>query len=142
MLEDLDKQGLIEWSSNGNPRKKIYYETQEGKRLQDIREFKDPQYPVYPTEKNFDLLDTIIKTSSNENSIVLDCFCGSGTTLYAAHLNNRKRIGIDQSGEAIKASIKKLKHLDDSLSIIHGEPHLFKAKSLSQIRKKVVAKSL
>ena len=40
----------------GNPRKIIYFDEQEGKRLQDIWEFKDPQYPVYPTEKNPDLL--------------------------------------------------------------------------------------
>ncbi len=75
--------------------------------MQDIWEFKDPQYPVYPTEKNPDLLDLIVKTSSNENSIVLDCFAGSGTTLKAAQTNGRQWIGIDQSNEAIKAIIKK-----------------------------------
>ena len=108
ILEQWDNDRLIEWSENGNPRKIIYYDEQEGKRLQDIWEFKDPQYPIYPTEKNADLLDIIIKTSSNENSIVLDCFCGSGTTLKAAHLNSRQWIGIDQSDEAIKATITKL----------------------------------
>lgn len=84
-LEKWDSEGLIEWSQNGNPRKIIYADEREGKRIQDIWEFKDPQYPVYPTEKNSDLLDLIIKTSSKEDSIVLDCFCGSGTTLKAAH---------------------------------------------------------
>ena len=83
-------------------KKKIYFDQQEGKRVQDIWEFKDPQYPLYPTEKNTDLLDLIIKTSSNKNSIVLDCFAGSGTTLKAAHINERQWIGIDQSEEAIK----------------------------------------
>lgn len=126
MLEERDRQGLIEWSSKGNPRKKLFYETQQGKRLQDIREFKDPQYPVYPTEKNSDLLDIIIKTSSNENSLVLDCFCGSGTTLFAAQLNNRRWIGIDQSEEAIKASREKLSTLDNRLSMVNSEAQLFK----------------
>lgn len=107
-LEKLDKEGLIEWSENGNPRKKIYFDEQEGKRIQDIWEFKDPQYPVYPTEKNPDLLDLIIKTSSRENSIILDCFCGSGTTLKAAQKNNRAWIGIDESDEAIKAVVDKM----------------------------------
>ena len=73
-LEQWDSGGLIEWSVNGNPRKKIYLDEQEGKRVQDIWEMKDPQYPLYPTEKNADLLDLVIKTSSNPNSYVLDCF--------------------------------------------------------------------
>jgi adenine-specific DNA-methyltransferase len=108
VLEQLDEDGLIEWSENGNPRKKIYFDQQEGKRIQDIWEFKDPQYPLYPTEKNADLLDLIIKTSSDKNSIVLDCFAGSGTTLKAAQGNERQWIGIDQSEEAIKTAISKL----------------------------------
>ncbi|HOV97926.1 MAG TPA: site-specific DNA-methyltransferase [bacterium] len=107
-LEEWDNKGLIEWSANGVPRKKIYAEERKGKRLQDIWEFKDPQYPVYPTEKNYDLLDLIVKTSSEEDSYVLDCFCGSGTTLAAAHLNKRKWIGIDNSEQAIEITKKKL----------------------------------
>jgi adenine-specific DNA-methyltransferase len=115
VLEELDADGRIEWSNNGNPRKKIYVEEQEGKRMQDIWEFKDPQYPVYPTEKNFDLLDIIVKTSSNENSIVLDCFAGSGTTLKAAQMNGRRWIGIDQSAEALKAIVNKLDTVESNL---------------------------
>ncbi|MDP2173919.1 MAG: site-specific DNA-methyltransferase [Candidatus Cloacimonadaceae bacterium] len=111
-LDKWDREGLIEWSSNGNPRKKIFAEEQEGKRVQDVWEFKDPQYPDYPTEKNADMLDLIIKTSSNENSIVLDCFCGSGTTLVASQKNNRQWIGIDQSDMAIQATRKKLASMD------------------------------
>jgi len=117
VLEQWDKEGLIEWSDNGNPRKKIYLDEQEGKRMQDIWEFKDPQYPVYPTEKNPDLLDLIVKTSSSENSIVLDCFAGSGTTLKAAQTNGRQWIGIDQSDEAIKAIIQKLDSVEGNLFI-------------------------
>ncbi len=115
ILEQWDKDGLIEWSSKGNPRKKIYFEEQEGKRLQDIWEFKDPQYPIYPTEKNIELLDTIIKTSSCEDSIILDCFAGSGTTLKASQNNNRNWIGIDQSEESIKSIIKKLNMSENNL---------------------------
>lgn len=114
-LEQWDNDGLIEWSANGNPRKIIYFDEQEGKRMQDIWEFKDPQYPVYPTEKNPDMLDVIVKTSSNENSYVLDCFCGSGTTLKAAHNNGRNWIGIDQSDEAIKATTAKLHSIEGEL---------------------------
>ena len=117
VLEQWDNDGLIEWSNNGNPRKKIYFDEQEGKRMQDIWEFKDPQYPVYPTEKNSDLLDIIVKTSSNENSIILDCFAGSGTTLKSAQTNGRQWIGIDQSDEAIKAIINKLDGVEQDLFI-------------------------
>jgi len=114
-LEQWDKDGLIEWSKTGNPRKIIFADEKEGKRVQDIWEYKDPQYPTYPTEKNQDILDLIIKTSSNEGSIVLDCFCGSGTTLKSAHELNRKWIGIDQSELAIKAAIGKLASIEGNL---------------------------
>jgi len=54
-------------------------------------------------------LNLIIKTSSNENSYVLDCFAGSGTALQVAQLNNRRWIGIDKSIEAIKIIRSNLK---------------------------------
>ncbi len=133
VLEQLDNDGLIEWSDKGNPRKKIYFDEQEGKRMQDIWEFKDPQYPVYPTEKNADLLDVIVKTSSNENSIVLDCFAGSGTTLKAAQANGRQWIGIDQSDEAIKAIITKLDTIEGDLFVAKSDYKLLTEKSLPTI---------
>lgn len=114
-LEEWDEQGLIEWSSNGNPRKIIYADEREGKRVQDIWEFKDPQYPDYPTEKNADLLNLIVRTSSNPDSIVLDCFCGSGTTLKAAQQNRRHWIGIDKSDLAIAATRKKIGDMGQTL---------------------------
>jgi adenine-specific DNA-methyltransferase len=117
-LEELDRQGLIEWSVNGNPRKIIYADEQEGKKIQDIWELKDPVYPDYPTEKNSDLLKLIIETSSNENSIVLDFFCGSGTTLAVANQLNRKWLGIDQSPQAIKATKNKLNSLNNNLFLV------------------------
>lgn len=116
-LEQWDKDGLIEWSSKGNPRKIIFADEREGKRVQDIWEYKDPQYPTYPTEKNPELLDLIIRTSSNKDSIVLDCFCGSGTSLKSAHINGRNWIGIDQSDHAIKATKEKIETIDGDLFI-------------------------
>jgi adenine-specific DNA-methyltransferase len=107
-LEKLDEAGLIEWSSTGNPRKIIYADEKNGKKIQDIWEFKDYQYPMYPTEKNIDLLKLIISASSKEESTVMDFFCGSGTTLIAAQELGRNWIGIDQSEQAIKVAQKKL----------------------------------
>ena len=107
-LEKWDKEGLIEWSGNGNPRKIIFADEREGKRIQDIWELKDPQYPTYPTEKNAEILHRIIAASSRPESIVMDCFCGSGTTLKASHELGRKWTGIDESPLAIDAAKKKL----------------------------------
>ncbi len=120
-LEQWDKDGLIEWSSTGNPRKIIYADEKVGKRIQDIWEYKDPPYPTYPTEKNHELLDLIIRTSSNPGSIVLDCFCGSGTALKSAHVLGRKWIGIDQSDHAIKATTKKLESISENLFVPKSE---------------------
>jgi adenine-specific DNA-methyltransferase len=111
-LERLDLEGKIEWSSNGNPRKIVYADERDGKKMQDIWEFKDYQHPAYPTEKSLNLLKTIILASSNESSKVLDFFCGSGTTLVAAQELNRTWIGIDQSEQAIKVAKKKLNGID------------------------------
>ncbi len=128
VLEKWDNDGLIEWSDNGNPRKKIFLDEQEGKRMQDIWDFKDPQYPVYPTEKNRDLLDIIVRTSSDESSIVLDCFAGSGTTLKAAQKNGRQWIGIDQSNEAIKAISTKIDTIENDLFISTSDYQVLKTK--------------
>jgi adenine-specific DNA-methyltransferase len=105
-LEELDKNGLIEWSSKGNPRKINYADDHLQKKAQDIWDFKDPAYPIYPTEKNLDMLKFIIEASSKKDSIVADCFCGSGSTLYAASVCGRRWIGIDQSEIAID-TVKK-----------------------------------
>jgi len=115
ILDEWDKQNLIEWSKTGNPRKIIFANEKTGKKKQDIWDYKDTQYPNYPTEKNINLLKDIILASSNENSIVLDCFCGSGTTLIASQELGRKWIGIDRSDEAIKVTQKRLKNIPSNL---------------------------
>ena len=111
-FDRLDSLGLIEWSSTGNPRIKKYADEHQGKKIQDIWEFKDPQYPSYPTEKNVEMLERIILQSSSENSIVMDCFAGSGSTLFAANKNNRRFIGIDNSDFSIKTIENRLKNTD------------------------------
>ncbi len=109
-LERLDASALIEWSENGNPRKKIFADEAavRGKKVQDVWEFKDPPYPSYPTEKNRELLKQIIQASSNPGDLVLDSFAGSGTTLLAAQELGRRWIGIDQSVAAIRTMKRRL----------------------------------
>ena len=54
------------------------------------------------------MLDMIVAQSSNENSIVLDCFAGSGGVGVAASNLNRHFILVDESDEAIKVIKKRL----------------------------------
>lgn len=103
ILDELDKQGLIEWSAKGNPRIKKYADEHKGIKIQDIwYDYKDTQKPLYPTEKNYDMLEMIVKQSSNETSLVLDAFAGSGSFLQAAFNNGRHFIGIDSSLASVK----------------------------------------
>ncbi len=62
----------------------------------------------YPTQKPVLLLERIIKIASNEGDLILDPFCGSGTTLVAAKLLKRRCIGIDISNDAIELSRSRL----------------------------------
>ena len=107
-LDDLDKSGHIHWSTNGNPRRKVYLDESKGVSVQDIwMEFKDAhnqniKITGYPTEKNEFLLERIIKASSNKNSLILDCFAGSGTTLSVSTDLGRRWVGVDNSCESIR----------------------------------------
>ena len=70
------------------------------------------EYIGYPTQKPEKLLERIIKASSNEGDIVLDAFCGSGTTLAVAEKLNRKWIGIDAGKVAIHTTKKRILDLE------------------------------
>lgn len=107
-LDEMDAKGEIYWSSNGNPRRKVYLDQSKGVPVQDIwLDYLDVNnqntcLTGYPTEKNLDMLKRIIETSSNPGDLVLDCFAGSGTTLVAAEELGRQWIGVDIGEEAIK----------------------------------------
>ncbi|PPD58250.1 DNA methyltransferase [Dehalogenimonas etheniformans] len=63
----------------------------------------------YPTQKPVPLMDRLIRCCSAENSIVLDAFCGCGTTLKAAQIAKRKWVGIDISPTACREMAKRLR---------------------------------
>ena len=107
-FDRMDAEGLIEWSKTGNPRIKKYADEHQGKKVQDIWVYKDPQYPQYPTQKNIDMLKLIVLQSSKEGSVVMDCFSGSGTALLAAASCKRRFIGIDSADAAIDVIQKRL----------------------------------
>jgi DNA modification methylase len=62
----------------------------------------------YPTQKPEALLERIIKASSNENDIILDAYCGCGTTVAVSQKLNRQWIGIDITYQSISLILKRL----------------------------------
>ncbi len=68
----------------------------------------NPERLGYPTQKPETLLDRIIKASSNEGDVVLDPFCGCGTTVTVAEKLKRNWIGIDISPTAVKLANERL----------------------------------
>ncbi|HEY0279993.1 MAG TPA: DNA methyltransferase [Solirubrobacterales bacterium] len=69
----------------------------------------------YPTQKPPDLLKQVILASSNQGDVVLDPFCGCGTTLTVAEQNKRNWVGIDISPTAIEIC-------EDQLELLGAEP--------------------
>ncbi len=113
-LDRLEKEGKIFWTKNGIPRLKQYLDEMPGIALQTIWTDINPvkswfqETADYPTQKPEALLERIIKASSNENDIIADFFCGSGTTAAVAEKLNRKWIVSDLGKFAIHTTRKRL----------------------------------
>lgn len=107
----------IYWRGRGRPYYKIYADTFKGMRLTnawtDIDELQnvDSERVDYKTQKPEALLSRIIDITTKPGDLVLDAFCGSGTTLVAAKRKDRKYIGIDINPNAVEISKKRLKAL-------------------------------
>jgi DNA modification methylase len=85
----------------------------------------DKQRLGYPTQKPEALLERIIKASSNENDLILDPFCGCGTTIAVAEKIRRQWIGIDITYLAIDVIKKRLEknHIKENEHFkVYGEP--------------------
>lgn len=114
-LDALDARGHIHWSKTGNPRRKVYLTDDKLVPFTDQWDcFRDAHHQSvgitgYPTEKNIDMLRMIVGASSNPGDLVLDPFCGSGTTLAAADDLGRRFLGFDESFVAASASLKRLR---------------------------------
>lgn len=107
-MERLDKEGRIFYTRNGIPRMKRYLDEAKGMPAQDVwtdiealRSWHDEKIG-YPTQKPKALLDRIIAATTDEGDVVLDPFCGCGTTVAAAQGLGRKWLGIDVSFDAIR----------------------------------------
>ena len=94
---------------------KVYKHEHKGKPLSNLwddihsitRTNKDPR--LYPTQKPQKLLERIIKIFSNEDSLILDPVCGSGTTGFVAEKINRKCIMVDLNNEVVPLITKRFK---------------------------------
>ncbi|HMJ08525.1 MAG TPA: DNA methyltransferase [Pyrinomonadaceae bacterium] len=99
----------------GMPRLKQYPDDLKGIPLQDVISDIRPLHNLaaermgYPTQKPVDLLERLIAASSNEGDVVLDPFCGCGTTIAAAQRLNRQWIGIDITHLSIALQKYRLK---------------------------------
>jgi DNA modification methylase len=119
-LEDYDRQGLIVWPARdgGAPNLKYYLAANPGVVVSDWWDdipaigSGGRESVHYPTQKPEALLERIIRASSREGDIVLDCFCGSGTTAVVAEKLNRRWIAADAGLIAIHTTRKRLLRLD------------------------------
>jgi site-specific DNA-methyltransferase (adenine-specific) len=114
-LEQLDAEGRIYWPPGGGwPRYKRYLDEMKGIPAQDIWSDIPPinaqakERLGYPTQKPEALLERIIRASSNEGDVVLDPFCGCGTTVTVAERLKRRWLGIDITHLAITLIKKRL----------------------------------
>lgn len=94
--------------------------------LINILNANDPERLGYPTQKPESLLERIIKASSNENDVILDAYCGCGTTITVSQKLDRQWIGIDITYQSISLILKRLensfgKEFVDTIKL-HGIP--------------------
>lgn len=112
-LDQMYADGRIEFRSTGMAVYKRYLDEQPGVPLQDIwtdirLTSADKERLGYPTQKPLPLLQRIVSASSNEGDVVLDPFCGCGTTIDAAQSLKRQWAGIDITFIAVDLIEKRL----------------------------------
>ena len=129
-MDRLLREGRIYQSRPGAvPRMKHYLDEMPGIPLQNVWDDIPPVQSQaqerlgYPTQKPLALLDRVISVSSNEGDIVLDPFCGCGTTIHAAQKLKREWIGIDITHLAISLIEKRLNDAFPGIKHeVHGTP--------------------
>ena len=126
-MKEANELGLIYQSKPGNvPALIRYLDKQRGNPIGDIWtdiipvQAQAAERLGYPTQKPMQLLERIILSSSNENDVVLDPFCGCGTTITVAEKLKRKWVGIDITHLAIALQKYRLK---DSFNIEEGNEY-------------------
>jgi site-specific DNA-methyltransferase (adenine-specific) len=130
-MKELDRQNRLFFPAKEDARlrKKIYLDESPGVPLTDIWDDLPPIHASaqerlgYPTQKPVALLERILSASSNEGDVVLDPFCGCGTTVHAAQKLNRQWIGIDITHLAISLIERRLKDAFPGIAFtVEGTP--------------------
>jgi DNA modification methylase len=132
-MEDWDSDGLIHWPKDGGfPRRRAAEPFDPSSRavvvgdtwtdLDRINQTAKERLG-YPTQKPLALLERIVEGSSNEGDLILDPFCGCGTTIHAAQKLSRRWIGIDITHLAISLIEKRLTDAFPGIEYeVHGTP--------------------
>jgi len=120
--DDLSPSSIKQWKG----KLRVDVKSEAGKRHSETKTIESPGVPMcdvweisqlsgpwkeymgYPTQKPEALLERIIKTSSNPGDVVLDAYCGCGTTVAVAERLNRQWIGIDITYHSISLILKRL----------------------------------
>lgn len=150
-LDRFDEAGLIHWgtrqATGGVPNYKFYLSDAPGVALQDLWGYqpgtegmvygnpdigidqdvkwlstKDRERVGYPTQKPEGVLERIIRSSTRKGDVVLDPFCGCGTTIAVAQRLGREWIGVDISTTAVGVMKDRVAKLGASPTIV-GLPH-------------------
>jgi len=121
------EEGRLAYASSGMAEYKRYLDEMPGVPLQnlwtDIPPVLGKDSLGYPTQKPVALLERILSASSNPGDVVLDPFCGCGTTVHAAQKLNRQWIGIDVTHLAIGLIEKRLRDAFSGVTFTtHGVP--------------------
>lgn len=145
LMEKYDREGRLHFPSKqeGRIRLKIYLDESKGLPLQNLWTDIPPinsqarERLGYPTQKPTALLERILEASSNKGELVLDPFCGCGTTIHAAEKLGRGWIGIDITHLAISLIEKRLNDAWPGITYeVHGTPKdLAGAKALADYDK-------
>jgi len=123
-IDEYCANGLIVLTTNDRPRFKRYLDTLEGRIVnalwQDIPPINSQaaEDTKYPTQKPEQLLERIIKASSNGGDVILDAFVGSGTTLAVAEKLGRRWIGMECGKLAIYSVQKRMLNLSTRVGSI------------------------
>ena len=113
-MQQFDREGRLYFPKDkkGRLQRKSFLDELQGKPIQnswnDITMIGAKERIGYPTQKPEALLERIIKASSNEGDVVLDCFVGGGTTVAVAQRLGRNWIGIDQSPSAFGVTRERI----------------------------------
>lgn len=139
-MADFETKALLYYTESGMPNFKRFLEDMPGVPLQDLWTDIPPinsqaqERIGYATQKPVQLLERIIAASSNSGDLVLDPFCGCGTTIHAAQKIGRRWIGIDVTHLAISLIERRLKDAFPGIRFeVHGTPRdLDGARDLAQ----------